>query len=90
MPGAFGTNSEITSGLQEMLVAFSGELLPLKEPGVKFEPLLRTSLRSGVMEWEEFTEQSFDFSRGFTTPTARVKEPRPHYVDKGATCWRPI
>jgi ABC-2 type transport system permease protein len=82
MPGAFSTNSEITSGLQEMLVAFSGEIQPIKEPGVKFEPLLRTSLRSGVMEWEEFTEQSFDFSRGFT-PTARIKEPRPHYVDKG-------
>jgi ABC-2 type transport system permease protein len=81
MPGAFNTTSEITSGLQEMLVAFSGEIQPLKEPGVKFEPLLRTSVRSGVMEWDEFTEQSFDFSRGFT-PAARVKDGRPHFADR--------
>jgi ABC-2 type transport system permease protein len=81
MPGAFSTTSEITSGLQEMLTAFAGEILPLKEPGVKFEPLLRTSIRSGIMEWDEFTEQSIDFSHGFT-PTVRVKENRPHFVDK--------
>jgi len=79
---AFSASSEITSGLQEMLAAFAGEIQPLKEPGVKFEPLLRTSRRSGVMEWDEFTEQSFDFSRGFT-PTVRVKEGRPHFVDQG-------
>jgi ABC-2 type transport system permease protein len=79
---AFSSNSEITSGLQEMLAAFAGEIQPLKEPGVKFEPLLRTSPRSGVMEWDEFTEQSFDFSHGFT-PTVRIKEPRPHFVDQG-------
>ncbi len=80
--GAFSPNSEITSGLQEMLAAFAGQIQPLKEPGVKFEPLLRTSPRSGVMEWDEFTEQSFDFMRGFT-PTVRIKEPRPHIMDLG-------
>jgi ABC-2 type transport system permease protein len=79
---AFSTTSEITSGLQEMLAAFAGEIQPLKEPGVKFEPLLRTSPRSGVMEWEDFTEQSFDFSHGFT-PTFRLKDGRTHFVDKG-------
>jgi ABC-2 type transport system permease protein len=82
VPGAFNTTSEITSGLQEMLAAFAGEILPLKEPGVKFEPLLRTSTRSGVMDWDEFAEQSFDFSRGFT-PAFRVKENRTHFLDKG-------
>src|SRR5580704_335625 len=79
---AFSSSSEITSGLQEMLAAFAGEIQPLKEPGVKFEPLLRTSRRSGVMEWDEFTEQSFDFSHGFT-PTVRIKEGRPHIQDQG-------
>jgi ABC-2 type transport system permease protein len=82
MKGAFSTTSEITSGLQEMLAAFAGEIQPIRDPGVKFEPLLRTSSRSGVMEWEEFTEQSFDFSHGFT-PTARPKEGRPHFRDQG-------
>jgi ABC-2 type transport system permease protein len=80
--GAFSSNSEITSGLQEMLAAFAGEIQPLKVPGVKFEPLLRTSAESGIMEWEDFTEQSFDFLHGFT-PTARIKEGRPHFADLG-------
>jgi ABC-2 type transport system permease protein len=80
--GAFSPQSEITSGLQEMLLAFSGEIQPLKEPGVKFEPLLRTSPRSGVMEWEDYTEQGMDFTHGFT-PTARIKDNRPHFFDKG-------
>jgi ABC-2 type transport system permease protein len=80
--GSFNQESQITSGLQEMLVAFAGEIQPLKEPGVKFEPLLRTSPRSGAMEWDEFTEQGFDFTHGFT-PTARIKDNRPHFFDKG-------
>ena len=34
------------------------------------------------MEWEEFTQQGFDFSHGFT-PTVTLKEDRPHYPDLG-------
>ena len=82
MTSAFSTTSEITNGLQEMLAAFAGEIMPLKEKGVKFEPLLRTSATSGVMEWDEFTDQGFDFQHGFT-PTARIKDGRPHFRDKG-------
>ena len=82
MKGAFSTTSDITNGLQEMLAAFAGEIMPLKEKGVKFEPLLRTSATSGVMEWDEFTEQGFDFQHGFT-PTARIKDGRPHFRDQG-------
>jgi len=79
--GAFNPSSEITSGLQEMLAAFAGEIRPTSAPGaVKFEPLLRTSPQSGYMEWEEYTEQGFDFSHGFT-PTARLREDRPHMLD---------
>jgi ABC-2 type transport system permease protein len=77
---AFNPDSKITSGLQEMLAAFSGEILPTKGDGsVKFEPLLRTSTRSGTMEWEEYTEQSFDMFR--MQPTVRLKEDRPHYPE---------
>jgi ABC-2 type transport system permease protein len=86
--GAFNQASEITSGLQEMLAAFAGEIRPTRDGGtVKFEPLLRTSPRSGYMEWEEFTEQGFDFQHGFT-PTIRIKEDRAHLLDPrgGALC----
>jgi ABC-2 type transport system permease protein len=82
MTGAFSGTNKITSGLQELLAAFGGEIQPIKEPGVNFEPLLRTSLRSGVMEWDEFTEPSIDFSHGFSQ-TARPRENRPHFIDKG-------
>jgi ABC-2 type transport system permease protein len=79
--GAFNQSSEITSGLQEMLVAFAGEIKPTRAAGsVKFEPLLRTSPQSGYMEWDEYTEQGFDFSHGFS-PTARLREDRPHFLD---------
>lgn len=39
------------------------------------------------MEWEEFTEQGFDFQHGFT-PTVRIKEDRTHLLDPrgGALC----
>jgi ABC-2 type transport system permease protein len=80
--GAFNQQSEITSGLQEMLAAFAGEVRPTRgtEGNVKFEPLLRTSPQSGYMEWDEYTEQGLDFQHGFT-PTARLKEDRPHLLD---------
>jgi ABC-2 type transport system permease protein len=79
--GAFNPASDITSGLQEMLAAFAGEVRPTSGSGsVKFEPLLRTSPQSGYMEWDEYTEQGFDFSHGFT-PTARLREDRPHLLD---------
>jgi ABC-2 type transport system permease protein len=79
--GAFNQTSDITSGLQEMLVAFAGVIQPTTAAGsVKFEPLLRTSPQSGYMEWDEFTEQGFDFARGFS-PTARLREDRPHFLD---------
>jgi len=86
--GAFNQTSDITSGLQEMLAAFAGEIQPTTESGaVNFEPLLRTSPRSGYMEWDEFTEQGFDFQHGFT-PTIRIKEDRTHFLDPrgGARC----
>jgi ABC-2 type transport system permease protein len=79
--GAFNQTSEITSGLQEMLVAFAGMIQPTSAPGkVNFEPLLRTSPSSGYMEWDEYTEQGFDFTHGFS-PTARLREDRPHFLD---------
>jgi ABC-2 type transport system permease protein len=63
-----------------MLMAFSGTILPTKsDSSVHFEPLIRTSTRGGTMEWDEFTEQSFDIFR--MQPTVRLKEDRPHVLD---------
>lgn len=52
---AFSPRSPITSGLQEMLMIFSGTLRPRAGSDLKFEPLLRTGPNSGLLDWGELT-----------------------------------
>ena len=60
---AFSPKSEITSGLQEILLVLGGSLATLKsrEDDLKFQPLLRTGKKSGRLNWDEFTQPSFPF-----------------------------
>jgi ABC-2 type transport system permease protein len=76
---AFSPNSDITKGLQEILAAFSGTLRPRRNSNVQFEPLLRTGVHSGLLDWEEFTEQSFDFQR--MAPVAQLSPTRAYFED---------
>lgn len=71
VPTAFSQRSQITRGLQEIFAAFTGVIRPRAGSTLNFEPLLRTSERSGLMEWDEYTEPSFDFQR--MSSTARLK-----------------
>ncbi len=57
-PSAIHPNSAVTSGLQEILTFFPGEIRQRKESELKFEALLRTSGKSGLLQWEEITKQS--------------------------------
>ncbi|MGE3313554.1 MAG: Gldg family protein [Planctomycetaceae bacterium] len=75
--GAFSQTSEITSGLQEMLAIFSGNVRPIANSRVNFEALLQAGRTSGVMDWDEFTQPSFNFMGGFQQ-TAAIKPDRPH------------
>ena len=52
---AFSPNSSITSGLQELVVFFSGTIRPRANSKLKFEPLLRTSQHSGLIDWNDIT-----------------------------------
>jgi len=57
-PGAINPNSPVTSSLQEILTFFPGEIAQRDGSELKFEPLLRSSGKSGLLQWEEFTRPS--------------------------------
>ena len=69
---AFSLTSEITSGLQEMLAIFAGNIRPVANSQVNFEPLLQAGRTAGVMDWDEVTQPSFNFMGGFQ-PTAAIR-----------------
>lgn len=77
---AFNPDSPITSGLQEVLAAFSGTVRKRADSDIDFRPLLRTGFNSGLMNWDEFTDDGFDPTR--MQPTARIASFRPHYLDE--------
>jgi ABC-2 type transport system permease protein len=52
-PSAFHPTSPVTSGLQEVLTFFPGEIRQRKDSELDFKALLRTSTKAGVHEWEE-------------------------------------
>ncbi len=60
---AFSLNSNITSGLQEILTFFPGSIRPRKDRDLNFEPLLRTGPNSGLLEWGEITTPFFNSIR---------------------------
>lgn len=51
---AFSDKSEITKGLQELLMFFAGTIRPREGSKLKFEPLLRTGKQAGLLDWDEF------------------------------------
>ncbi len=61
-PQAFGADSAISRGLQEVLCIYSGTVRERATSGreTEFVPLLTTSGKSGLLRWEEFTESSFN------------------------------
>jgi len=79
---AFNPESDVTSGLQEIMAAFAGTLRPRRDANSEFEALLRTGTKSGLLDWDEFTRQQFDFTR--MSPTAALAPIRPYFVDPDA------
>lgn len=68
----FGKGSNISSGLQEVLVLFSGTIRQKEGAGnATFTPLLRTSPESGTTSWEELIEEAPAF---FGMGGPRIKE----------------
>ncbi|MFN0195982.1 MAG: Gldg family protein [Planctomycetaceae bacterium] len=50
---ALNPTSDVTGGLQEIVSFFAGTVRPRANSSVKFEPLLRTSVNSGLIEWND-------------------------------------
>ena len=59
MESAFNQKNEITSGLQELFLFFSGSIKPREGSKLEFTPLLLTGRRSGVLAWDDLVKSSF-------------------------------
>lgn len=55
---AINPNSKVTADLQEMLTFFPGNIRQRQGSELKFEALLRSSVKAGVHAWEDITKQS--------------------------------
>ncbi|HEX6986029.1 MAG TPA: hypothetical protein VF170_11675, partial [Planctomycetaceae bacterium] len=69
-----------TSGLQEVLLAYAGEVRKRKDSRFDYTPLLVTGPVSGVLKWEDFARQSFNpmtFS-----PDLVLKRNPPYSIDE--------
>lgn len=78
-PQAFGADSAVSRELQEVLSIYTGTVKEKATPGrdTKFVELLKTSGKSGLLQWDDFTDQSFNmFAQTPTTvpkPASKVK-----------------
>ena len=59
-PEAISSKSEITRGLQEVLLAYAGEVRNRADSPYQYTPLLVTGPVSGIIPWGEFAVQSFN------------------------------
>ena len=58
---AFNREHPVTEDLVNVAMLYSGFIKEGSKEGVSFAPLLQTSSQSGVMEWGDYTESSFNF-----------------------------
>ena len=56
---AFNTDSDVTSGLQELLAFFSGTIKARSNSPLKFTPLLKTGPASGLLGWDDLVRPGF-------------------------------
>lgn len=58
-PEAINTRHDVTTGLQEVLTFFPGRIRPRADSKMKFERLLQTGVKSGLVDWKDLIQQSF-------------------------------
>lgn len=77
----FSADSDVTKSLQDLVMLYPGTITNRagrKEQ--KFIPLLRTSTESGLLEWEDYTSQSFNPMT--MSPGVEIKQ-NPRHRDDG-------
>lgn len=72
-PEAISTTSDVTSGLQELVVMFSGLIRKRKGADLEFEPLLRTGPNAGTTQFEDHFPQGM---RGPQIPPDEINRGR--------------
>lgn len=77
---ALSQESEITSGLQELVAIYAGTITKDSNSDVEFTPLLSTGPTSGLLTWNEFTEDPRPFP--FGPPMAAAKMDPDRVIDK--------
>lgn len=55
---AFNSKSDITKGLQEIIVLYSGYVREDSTTSFDYQPLLATGPKSGVLSWEAYVDES--------------------------------
>ena len=75
----FQEKDEITSGLQEVVLLYPGEITDRKNSGAKFEPLLKTGKASGVVRWGDLVHPTL-FGLQMTPNTPRKETPDEYTV----------
>jgi len=82
-PSAFNQDNNITSGLQEVLMALGGSIVENKtrRSDVVVEALLKTGKHSGRLGWDEITQQASPFGGvGINQNPNRVEDKYAHVI----------
>lgn len=80
---AFNQESEITSGLQEVVLLFPGVIQEVESRAdIEFRSLLQTGPTSGTLEWQDYMEDSFNPFQ--MQPIARPKQVTRYTPDRYA------
>lgn len=58
---AFNSDDPVTEDLANVVLLYSGFIKNGSKEGVDFSPLLQTSAQSGVLDWDDYTQPSFNF-----------------------------
>jgi len=82
---ALNPGSPVTNGLQEIFLAFAGEVRKRSDNPFEYTPLLVTGKVSGILQWDEFAEQSFNpmtFSQDYVVKRSReyLLDPEVHAI----------
>lgn len=73
-PNAFARENHITKGLQEVITIYSGTIAKASDANnnLVFEPLITTTIDSGILRWEEFVDEG-GFNFFSMAPTANPR-----------------
>ncbi len=79
-PRPFADESEVSNGLQEVLLLWTGSIKPREGSNIEFLPLIRTAESStGVLGWEKLVSGSF-FGQQLNPNPQRIEDKDDHYV----------